>query len=227
MSAEMRNLTFGAPPVPSFGTLGDEQGMLTLISSDRVSFKNPKRLIVNGLTDLHGKTLGLKLIQNFLEDVDSDTISVPNVNSKTLANVIEFLKLAPFAEINEAAKEKDEAAERGNATAEEAFLRTAIEHLEDEEVKDMQKEFLRGLSQSELFDLLVASNYLNYGYLCEAACQFVADMIKGKTPEQIRQTFNIKNDFTKEEEDEVKRENSWAYQGDVADQPPTGGAGPA
>ena len=28
-------------------------------------------------------------------------------------------------------------------------------------------------------------------------------MIKGKTPEEIRKTFNIKNDFTEEEEAQV------------------------
>lgn len=30
-------------------------------------------------------------------------------------------------------------------------------------------------------------------------------MIKGKTPEEIRKTFNIKNDFTEEEEAQVIR----------------------
>ncbi|CAN0922876.1 SKP1-like protein 4 [Linum grandiflorum] len=42
--------------------------------------------------------------------------------------------------------------------------------------------------------------------------QTVADMIKGKTPEEIRETFNIKNDFTPEEEAEVRRENQWAFE---------------
>ena len=36
-------------------------------------------------------------------------------------------------------------------------------------------------------------------------------MIKGKTPEEIRTTFNIKNDFTPEEEAEVRAENQWAF----------------
>jgi Skp1 family, dimerisation domain len=35
-------------------------------------------------------------------------------------------------------------------------------------------------------------------------------MIKGKSPEEIRRTFNIKNDFTPEEEDQIRRENEWA-----------------
>lgn len=34
-------------------------------------------------------------------------------------------------------------------------------------------------------------------------------MIKGKTPEEIRKTFNIKNDFTTSEEEQVRKENEW------------------
>ena len=35
-------------------------------------------------------------------------------------------------------------------------------------------------------------------------------MIKGKTPEEIRKSFNIKNDFTEEEEAQVRKENQWS-----------------
>ena len=37
-------------------------------------------------------------------------------------------------------------------------------------------------------------------------CKTVANMIKGKTPEEIRKTFNIKNDFSPEEEAQVREE---------------------
>ncbi|KAA8545430.1 hypothetical protein F0562_020214 [Nyssa sinensis] len=40
---------------------------------------------------------------------------------------------------------------------------------------------------------------------------FLADMIKGKTPEEINKTFNIKNEFTAEEEEEFHREIAWAF----------------
>lgn len=44
-----------------------------------------------------------------------------------------------------------------------------------------------------LLCLAQAANYLNIKSLLDLTCQTVADMIKGKTPEEIRKTFNIKN----------------------------------
>ncbi|KAM3222137.1 SKP1-like protein 1B [Capsicum annuum] len=57
-----------------------------------------------------------------------------------------------------------------------------------------------------------AANYLNIKSLLDFTCQTVVDMIKGKTPEEIRKTFNIKNNFTPEEEEEVRRETAWAIE---------------
>ncbi|PHT43410.1 E3 ubiquitin ligase complex SCF subunit sconC [Capsicum baccatum] len=60
--------------------------------------------------------------------------------------------------------------------------------------------------------LYKAANYLNIKSLLDLTCQTVVDMIKGKTPEEIRKTFNIKNNFTPEEEEEVRRETAWAFE---------------
>ena len=38
----------------------------------------------------------------------------------------------------------------------------------------------------------------------DVTCKTVANMIKGKTPEEIRKTFNIENDFTPSEEEQVR-----------------------
>lgn len=67
-------------------------------------------------------------------------------------------------------------------------------------------------SDAALFNLLNASNYVNFPILLDACCRRVADQIKGKTPEEIRKRFNIKNDFTREEEEDLKRENRWAFE---------------
>lgn len=56
---------------------------------------------------------------------------------------------------------------------------------------------------------LQAANYLDIKGLLDVTCKTVANMIKGKTPEEIRKTFNIKNDFTPEEEEQVRKENEW------------------
>ncbi|KAE9448608.1 hypothetical protein C3L33_19494, partial [Rhododendron williamsianum] len=58
----------------------------------------------------------------------------------------------------------------------------------------------------------LAAENLKIKSLLDLTCQTVADMIKGKTPEEIRKTFNIKNEFTPEEEEEVRRENAWAFE---------------
>ncbi|XP_062103778.1 SKP1-like protein 1A isoform X2 [Humulus lupulus] len=68
------------------------------------------------------------------------------------------------------------------------------------------------VDQATLFELMLSANYLNINHLLDLTCQIVADKIKGKTPEEIRKIFNIKNDFTPEEEEEIRRENQWAFE---------------
>eukprot|EP00501_MAST-03F_sp_TOSAG23-6_P001210 GSMAST32.ASY1.ANO1.1254.1 assembled CDS len=60
-----------------------------------------------------------------------------------------------------------------------------------------------------LFELILAANYMDIKSLLDLTCAKVASMIKGKTPEEIRKTFNIVNDFTPEEEAKVREENKW------------------
>jgi len=65
------------------------------------------------------------------------------------------------------------------------------------------------VEQATLMELILAANYLDIPGLLHLCCGSVANMIKDKSPEQIRKTFNIKNDFTPEEEEQVRRENEW------------------
>ncbi|XP_058185236.1 SKP1-like protein 1B [Rhododendron vialii] len=126
-------------------------------------------------------------IKHMIEDDCADSvIPLPNVTSKILAKVIEYCKKHV-----ETPKTEDRSAE--------------------EELKTWDAEFVK-VEQPVLFDLILAANYLNIKSLLDLTCQTVADMIKGKTPEEIRKTFNIRNDFTPEEEEEVRRENQWAFE---------------
>ncbi|GAA0148450.1 ubiquitin-protein ligase [Lithospermum erythrorhizon] len=81
----------------------------------------------------------------------------------------------------------------------------------DDDLKTFHQEFLN-VDQATLFDLILAANYLNIKSLLDLTCQTVADMIKEKSPEEVRKIFNITNDFTPEEEEEVRKENAWAFE---------------
>lgn len=65
------------------------------------------------------------------------------------------------------------------------------------------------IEQEILFELILAANYMDIKPLLDLTCAKVASMIKGKTPEEIRVQFNIVNDFTPEEEAQVREENKW------------------
>jgi S-phase kinase-associated protein 1 len=80
-----------------------------------------------------------------------------------------------------------------------------------DELNKYEVDFL-DLDQEVLYGLLMAANFLNVKGLLDRVLQRVADMIKGKQPEEIRRIFNIKNDFTPEEEEEIRLENAWAFE---------------
>ncbi|KAG6508219.1 SKP1-like protein 1B [Zingiber officinale] len=125
-------------------------------------------------------------IKHMVEDnCAEDAIPLPNVTSKILAKVIEYCQ-----------KHVDDPAESSD---------------DKEELKSWSAKFV-DVDQPTLFDLLLAANYMDIKGLLDLLCQTIANMITGKTPEEIRKTFNIKNDFTPEEEAEVRKENQWAFQ---------------
>lgn len=86
--------------------------------------------------------------------------------------------------------------------------RAEQESLPEDDKNVWDKDFVK-VDDETLFNLILAANYLDIKSLLDLTCKTVADEIKGKTPEEIRVRFNIKNDFTPEEEEEVKRENAW------------------
>ncbi|KAG8474251.1 hypothetical protein CXB51_033708 [Gossypium anomalum] len=84
------------------------------------------------------------------------------------------------------------------------------EDISPEELYEWDANFVK-VDQNTLFDLILAANCLKIESLLDLTCQTVANMIKGKRPKEIRTTFNIKNDYTPEAEEAVRRENKWAF----------------
>ncbi|KAI8640916.1 E3 ubiquitin ligase complex SCF subunit sconC [Parasitella parasitica] len=128
------------------------------------------------------------LIKNMLEDIgESDApIPLPNVTSKILGKVIEWC----IHHRDDALVQDDQ--ERRNT-----------------DIDEWDQKFME-VDQETLFDIILAANYLDIKPLLDIGCKTVANMIKGKNAEEIRRTFNITNDFTPEEEAQIKKENEWA-----------------
>jgi S-phase kinase-associated protein 1 len=61
-----------------------------------------------------------------------------------------------------------------------------------------------------LIEVTAAANYLDMPDLYGTCCDALAGMIRGRTVEQIRETFRIVNDFTPDEEAALRLENAWA-----------------
>lgn len=113
-----------------------------------------------------------KLIDTMCEDEDGLEIPLPNVPSKFLKKIIEFCvhyKQEPLAPIEKPLKSNDLA----------------------KIIPVWYSEFI-DMPQDELFDLILATNYMDIKELLDLSCAKVASMIKGRKPEEIRKLFNIK-----------------------------------
>ncbi|KAK0597379.1 hypothetical protein LWI29_024677 [Acer saccharum] len=120
------------------------------------------------------------------DDCTSSTIPVCNVTGRTLAMVIEWWNKH---EIGAVSNEK--------------------------ELKEWESQFVAIDNKSgrdKVYDLLMAANYLNIPTLLDRCTSAVAEAIKGKTTEEIREFFDIKNDFDEKEEEDLRKENQWAFE---------------
>jgi S-phase kinase-associated protein 1 len=149
------------------------------------------------------------VMKNVIEDVGTDDpIPLPNVSSGVLAKVIDYCKY--HVDSRKATKEEPTATapEMKEWDAEEEPTSTTPEKATMEE---WDAEFIK-VEQQMLFDLIRAANYLHIQSLLAFTCQTVANKIKGKSPASIMALFNIKNDRTPKEENQLCRENEWALE---------------
>eukprot|EP00457_Paulinella_chromatophora_P017631 gb/GEZN01018717.1/.p1 GENE.gb/GEZN01018717.1/~~gb/GEZN01018717.1/.p1 ORF type:complete len:201 (-),score=34.99 gb/GEZN01018717.1/:124-726(-) len=61
--------------------------------------------------------------------------------------------------------------------------------------------------QATILRLMLAANYMDINDLLVLASAKLASWIRGKNPEQIRKTFNIRSDYTAEEEELIRKEH--------------------
>jgi len=157
---------------------------IVLKSSDGVSLTVAQSVAVRSI-----------LIKNMVEDMgeeafETEAIPIPNVNEAVLKKVLEWCE---HHQTDPAPTTDDDSDSRKKTT----------------DIDEWDQKFMQ-VDQEMLFEIILAANYLDIKALLDVGCKTVANMIKGKSPEEIRKTFNIQNDFTPEEEDQIRRENEWA-----------------
>ncbi|CAK8534699.1 unnamed protein product [Lathyrus sativus] len=125
----------------------------------------------------------MKTIQSFIDDSeDIATIPLANVLSQHLAMIIEYCKKHVSEEETDNAKDK------------------------------FDVEFTKELNSDDMKLLLLAANYLNIKSLMDLLARTIADHIKNKSVEFVREFFNIENDYEPEEEAKLREEVAWAFE---------------
>ena len=127
-------------------------------------------------------------VRNLMEDAgDENPIPLPNVNGNILIKVVEYC-------VYHAENPTPSNMEKGEKRTDD-IIPWDLDYMQ--------------LDKDTLFQLILAANYMDIKPLLDLGCQTVANMIKGKTPKEIRHTFGITGDFTPEEEEQVRKENEW------------------
>ncbi|KAL3849223.1 hypothetical protein ACJIZ3_011105 [Penstemon smallii] len=117
------------------------------------------------------------------EDDSSSVFPLAVVDSKTLADIITFL---------------NKRVDCGD---------------DDDKKKSCNDEFIAGKEWNDLGNLVLAANYLDVKDLLDIICQKMADTMKDKSVMWVRENFQIQNDYSPEEEEKVREEYAWAFEG--------------
>ena len=160
----------------------DVDKKITLVSSDGEKVEISAKAVQKSV-----------LVKGILEDYPDDAeVPLNNVKSNILKKIKEYLEHYE----NDEPKEIDRPLPSNN-------------------FKDCVQEWDYNFIDTDLdliFELILGANYMDIKPLLELASAKVASIIKGKTTEEIRKTFNITNDFTPEEEQQILEENKWCME---------------
>lgn len=122
-------------------------------------------------------------------EVDPEVIPLPNISEPCMEKIVRWCT-----------QHKDDPIPQPPAPGEEDLM------IFNDEIGEWDADFLK-MEDSTLFDLILASNYLNIKGLLDLTTTHVAHMIvEARTPEGIRRRFNIKNDLTTEDLKKIEQE---------------------
>ncbi|KAF8987581.1 Skp1 family, dimerization domain-containing protein, partial [Cyathus striatus] len=125
---------------------------------------------------------------------DDQPIALENVTSDILRKVLEFCEYHRSDPLP-SDEEPSEQHQWFNSTKRQP------------DICEWDSNFVAAMDRDTLLDIVLAANSLDIKPLLDAGCKNIADKIRGKTTGEIREFFNVPNDLTPEEEEQIKREN--------------------
>jgi S-phase kinase-associated protein 1 len=157
---------------------------VTLVSSDSKKFKVPKNVACLS-------NIVKEMIDDDENDEDDQEIPLTYVKSDVLEKVLEFCT---------------------HCATENDF--TKIEKpLSSNEMKNIvprwYAQYINDMSQEMLFEVILASNFMHVQQLLDLGCAKIASMMKGESPENIKELFGISEEITESDIEQTKRDNQW------------------
>mmetsp|Transcript_17467 Transcript_17467/g.49336 ORF Transcript_17467/g.49336 Transcript_17467/m.49336 type:complete len:167 (-) Transcript_17467:248-748(-) len=138
---------------------------------------------------------GSELVRNITEDDDTEVVEIGRVNSACLERIVEFMehnKTEPMKTI-ESPLEGDSF----DTALKQKWFRDFIN--EDSVTTEM------------LFELMEAANYMGIPSLLQLTSLKLTFMLHKKTPDEVREFFNLRK-MTKEEEAKARKEHKWIFE---------------
>jgi len=148
-------------------------------TNDGIDFLIEKNLIIKS------KTINGMLTDLCIDENNQDFIPLFKINSKTFKKIVEWLEY-----------HKDDPPMPDSPNHEK----------ESDDIIDWDLEFFATMTDEEIFELILASTFLDIGYLYDTGCKTVANVLKKNTPRSNRKRYGLKDDFTDEQRAQIAKE---------------------
>lgn len=135
-----------------------------------------------------------ELIKNLIEDGCDGNIYLENVSNEDLEKIIIYCK-----------NHVDDVIEEPKVEVELDNDADFPKQKEFEDFSELDQNFI-DMDIEKISSLVMAANFMNVSGLIKLCCHKIANLMKGKTTEEMRILFNETNDFTPEEEQKLREE---------------------
>ncbi|KAH9373616.1 hypothetical protein HPB48_014787 [Haemaphysalis longicornis] len=133
-----------------------------------------------------------------------EVVPLPVVHSTILAKVIEWATHHrddhPLASVHQADDDEKMAG---------LMAPPAVPAVQNVGLSPWDTDFLNNMDIDTLFKIIHVADYLGIPGLLEMGCEKVSWTLRGKTPQKVRELFDIESDFTPAEEERNHAENAW------------------